>query len=289
MTTHTLAVPGATLTYDVHGELTPGTTPLVLAGSPMDAAGFTTLRSHLTDRVVVTYDPRNAGRSSADDPSAAVSAARHAEDLHALVDALGARPVELFGTSGGATNALVLVARHPEDVAVLVAHEPPMAAVLPDREAVLGAVDDLVSTYDASGSGPAMARFIALVTHRGPVPGDYLERPAPDPAAFGLPTTDDGRRDDPLMANMRDRGLDAALDVSALRAAPTRVVLAVGEESGGPEHGEIAGRAAHAVAAALGDDAVVFPGGHAGFLGGEHGQTGRPEEFAARLREVLAG
>jgi len=38
----------------------------------------------------------------------------------------------------------------------------------------------------------------------------------------------------------------------------------------------------------LGAEPVVFPGGHNGFLGGEYGQTGKPDEFAARLREVLA-
>jgi hypothetical protein len=34
---------------------------------------------------------------------------------------------------------------------------------------------------------------------------------------------------------------------------------------------------------------VAFPGGHGGFLGGEYGQTGEPDAFAATLRQVLAG
>jgi len=33
--------------------------------------------------------------------------------------------------------------------------------------------------------------------------------------------------------------------------------------------------------------AAVFPSHHGGFLGGEFGQSGEPEAFAARLREVL--
>jgi hypothetical protein len=34
---------------------------------------------------------------------------------------------------------------------------------------------------------------------------------------------------------------------------------------------------------------VIFPGGHGGFMGGEYGQEpGKPEAFAAKLREVLA-
>lgn len=289
MLTHTVSVPGATITYDVRGDVTPQTTPLVLIGSPMDATGFGTLASYFTDRVVVTYDPRNTGRSVRDEPTAAVSAEQHAEDLHALLTTLGTGPVDLFATSGGAVNGLTLVAAHPDDVATLVAHEPPMAGTLPDRDEIRAVCDDMVATYDAKGEGPAMAKFIALVMHRGPVGPDYLDRPAPDPAMFGMSADDDGARNDPLMSNMRNGGTDLVPDVAALQAASTRVVVAVGEDSGGPQNGELPGRAGFAVAAALGQDAVMFPSHHAGFLGGEFGQTGKPEEFAAKLREVLAG
>ena len=48
-------------------------------------------------------------------------------------------------------------------------------------------------------------------------------------------------------------------------------------------------RGAFAVAERLGAEPVIFPSGHGGFLGGEYGQTGQPDAFAARLREVLAG
>ena len=46
-------------------------------------------------------------------------------------------------------------------------------------------------------------------------------------------------------------------------------------------------RAAVAVAGRLGTEAVIFPGHHGGFLGGEFGYAGEPEAFAARLRAVL--
>jgi hypothetical protein len=41
------------------------------------------------------------------------------------------------------------------------------------------------------------------------------------------------------------------------------------------------------VAEAVGVPVVVFPGGHGGFLGGEYGQQGDPDGFAAALRSVL--
>ena len=134
---------------------------------------------------------------------------------------------------------------------------------------------------------PCIHEFLAIVTQRGELASDDVDRPGPDPAMFGLPTEDDGSRDDPLMANIRGGAVSRVPDLNVVRAAPTRVVIAVGVESGGPVDGEIAGRSAYAVAAALGRDAVLFPSGHQGFLGGEFGQTGEPEEFAAKLQQVL--
>jgi hypothetical protein len=42
------------------------------------------------------------------------------------------------------------------------------------------------------------------------------------------------------------------------------------------------------VSSTNGAAAVVFPSTHGGFLGGEYGQRGDPDAFAAKLREVLA-
>jgi pimeloyl-ACP methyl ester carboxylesterase len=285
MTTHTFEVPGAVLTYDVRRSGTRDAPVLLLIGSPMGAAGFGTLSRYFADRTVVTYDPRGVERSRRTDGAATSTPEEHADDVHRLIAALDAGPVDLFATSGGAVNALALVARHPEQVRTLVAHEPPDAAVLPDREVALAANRDVHETYLRSGLGPAMAKFIAISTHKGPITPDYLERPAPDPAMFGLPTEDDGSRDDVLLGQNLMSITHYEPDFAALRAASTRIVLAAGAES----EGELANRGAHAVAERLGTTPVTFPGGHAGFLGGEYGQMGEPEAFAARLREVLAG
>lgn len=185
----TLDVPGAVLHYDVRTGGSGGHPALLLAGSPMGAAGFGTLAGYFTDRTVITYDPRGAERSKRTDGSAESTPGEHADDLHRLIRELEAGPVDIFASSGGAVNALVLVARHPERVRTLVAHEPPASQELPDREAVLAAAVDIHETYLRGGYGPAMAKFIALVSHEGPVPAGWTDRPAPDPANFGRPPT----------------------------------------------------------------------------------------------------
>src|SRR3954466_2433500 len=190
--THTLDVPGAVLTYDVR----PGDgSVLLMVGSPMGAAGFGTLASHFPDRTVVTYDPRGVERSRRTDGATESTPEEHTDDLSRLITALDAGPVEVFGSSGAAVNALVLVARHPEQVRTLVAHEPPAIAALPDRETALAASRHVHDAYQRSGLGAGMAEFIRLAGHRGPVPADWTDQPTPDPAAFGLPTEDDGSRD----------------------------------------------------------------------------------------------
>lgn len=281
--THTLEAPGAVLTYDVRPNASSPEPPLMLIGSPMGAAGFATLASHFPDRTVVTYDPRGAERSRRTDGAARTRPEEHADDLHRIIAAVGG-PVDLFASSGGAVNALALIERHPDDVRILVAHEPPVHTVLPDREQLAAATRDIHDTYRRSGLGPAMAKFIKLVSLEGPLPGGYAEQPAPDPAMFGLPTQDDGSRDDPLVGQNILDGTAFEPDVDALRGASTRVLLARGAESGQT----MAARAADAIADRLGSAASVFPSHHAGFLGGEYGQTGEPDAFATRLREVLA-
>jgi len=280
-TTATIDTDGATIAYDVRNADVPGA-PLMLIGSPMAAPGFATLASHFPERMVVTYDPRGSERSTKTEPTSESTPEQHAGDLHAVISAVGRGPVELFATSGGAVNALALVARHPDDVRLLVAHEPPLAALLPDRDAAFAATEDIAETYRREGVGPAMAKFITLVMYQGEVPDDFAERPV-DPTMFGLPTEDDGNRTDPLVGHNIITCTHYEPDFDALRAAPTTIVVATGEESGR----ELARRGGDAVAERLGLTAVEFPGGHAGFLGGEYGQTGQPDEFAARLREVL--
>jgi pimeloyl-ACP methyl ester carboxylesterase len=170
--TYTLDVPGAVLTYDVRSNDSSTEPVLLLIGSPMGAAGFGTLAGHFAGRTVVTYDPRGVERSQRTDYATESTPDEHADDLRRLITALDAGPVEIFANSGGAVNALALVARHPEQVRTLVAHEPPAAQVLPDREYALAACLDIHETYQRSGLGPGMAKFIMLASHKGPIAAD---------------------------------------------------------------------------------------------------------------------
>ncbi len=282
--THTLEVPGAVLTYDVRSNDSSTEPVLLLIGSPMGAGGFTTLAGLFADRTVVTYDPRGAERSKRTDGALETTTDEHADDLHRLISAVATGPVDIFASSGGAVNGLALVAQHPEQVRTLVAHEPPAAQELPDREQALAACDDIRETYYRSGLGPAMAKFFVLVSHDGPLPEGFAEQPAPDPAQFGLPAGDDGARDNPLVGLNMPSCPAHLHDFDALRAAPARVVIGVGETSSRM----LAGRAAIAVAGRLRTEPVTFPGGHNGFAGGENGGTDESDAFAATLRKVLS-
>src|SRR6185295_5518776 len=251
-TTHTLDTGDAQIAYDVHGPLPAddGRPPLMMIGQPMTASGFGALSSHFPDRTVVTYDPRGLGRSTRSDGRTDNSPTVQAEDVHAVIEALGAGPVELFGSSGGAVTALALVAAHPDDVVTLVAHEPPIITVLPDAEAAKRAQAGFRDVYMEKGSSAGMAAFIAMSSWQGEYTDAYFAQPAPDPAAFGMPAAEDGSRDDPLLSDRSAAVTSYRPDVEALAAAPARIVIAVGEETGDT----FTGRTAVATAELLGQE-----------------------------------
>jgi pimeloyl-ACP methyl ester carboxylesterase len=285
MRTHTLETAEAVIVYDVEGPLptADGRPPLLMIGQPMDASGFRTLASYFPDRTVITYDPRGLGRSTRNDGRVDHLPTVQADDVHSLIAALAGGPVEMFASSGGAVTALALVTAYPDDVALLVAHEPPLATVLPDAEAAERALAGFRDVYAAKGRGAGMAAFIAATSWHGEFTDDYFARPQADPAQFGMPTEDDGSRDDPLLSDRSAAVSAYRPDFDALAATPTRVVIAVGEESAGT----FTARASAATAELLGQQATVFPSHHGGFVGGDSGYAGQPEAFARKLRDVL--
>jgi hypothetical protein len=109
-------------------------------------------------------------------------------------------------------TALALVAAFPDDVGTLVAHEPPLIPVLPDAQAAQRALAGVRDACEDKGSGAGMAAFLMMTSWRGEFTDDYFAQPAPDPAVFGMPTVDDGSRDDPLLS-------DRSWAVSSYRSA----------------------------------------------------------------------
>ena len=289
--TRTLNLPDVDLVHDLHGPVPPadGRPLLFMIGQPMCADGFADLAAQFPDRTVVTYDPRGLGRSTVRrDGRTDQRPEDQAADLHALKEHLApGERVEVFGSSGGAVAGLAWVALFPDDVATLVAHEPPSTWLLPDGEEVARAFGAVREAYQAGGQGRGMAQFIALTMWPGELTDAYFAQPAADPAMFGMPTDDDGRRDDPLLSERSATVTTYRYDLDAVAAAPTRVVAGVGEETGDT----ITARTARALAERLGGEAVVFPSHHGGFIGGgpENPYAGKPVEFGATLRRVLDG
>ncbi|WP_351234152.1 alpha/beta hydrolase [Streptomyces sp. NPDC002133] len=267
-TTRTLDVPGARLHYEVRG-----TGPLLLVtGAPMASADFAPLADALAgEYTVVTHDPRGISGSVLDDPEQDSTPELRADDLGALLDALGADSADVFGSSGGAVTGLALVARHPGRVRTLVAHEPPLLELLPDAAEQRAATDDIIATFHHEGVGAAWMKFMVNagfdIGGEGaptPPPGEPSEQQLADSARF-------------FAHELRGTALYVP-DVPALRAGPARVVVGIGAASGGL----LTYRTSTALAELLGAPPVEFPGDHGGFLG-------QPKEFAAVLHAVLSG
>jgi pimeloyl-ACP methyl ester carboxylesterase len=260
-----LDVPGARLYFEVRGS----GPVLMLIGHPMDSSGFAAVAALLADDyTVVTYDPRGFGRSLIDDRDQDAEPDMLADDVCRVLDTVGDRPAHVFGSSGGAVTGLALVARHPEHVQTLIAHEPPLALLLPDAQEARTGMHEIYDTYRESGIGAAWQRFF---TFTGINVGAPRENTSPGPA-------------DPSAVATSERFFAHGLfpitfykpDISALEAAPTRVVVAGGRTS----EGQFAHRTAVALSERLGTPLVDFPGGHGGF-------ASDPADFAAVLHRTL--
>ena len=262
-TSHLLDVPGARLYYEVRGS----GPVLMLIGHPMDSSGFAAIAPLLADdHTVVTYDPRGFGRSTIDDRNQDAEPDLLADDVRRVLEAVRGGPAQVFGSSGGAVTGLALVARHPGHVQTLVAHEPPVALLLPDAEKARADVHDIYDTYRNSGAGAAWQKFFAFAGIAMPPQGEDVA-PSEEMVATSERFFAHGTLPIALYAP----------DLAALRAVSARVVVAAGTTS----KGELAHRSAAALAERLGTPLITFPGGHGGF-------ATDAEDFVAVLRRTLA-
>jgi pimeloyl-ACP methyl ester carboxylesterase len=268
-----LRVPGASLYYTVHGS---GPILLMLQGGAGDADGSDSLVAHLVSHyTVVTYDRRGLSRSTLDEGAEALMRLEtHSDDVHHLLAALTTAPAYVFGSSIGALIGLDLVARHPDQVRTLVAHEPATPALLPDgeRAQVTQTQADVEQTHRSEGVAAAMRKMVTLSGVNLDDREQDVELPAP--TSHGVtrlaPNLDFFLTyDAPAVRRYRP-------NLDALQAASPRVVVAAGHSS----QGLWLYRASRALADQIGSHFVEFPGGHNGYVL-------HPRGFAGRLREVL--
>ncbi len=268
--TATVDVPGARLRYEVRGQ-----GPLLfVVGSPMAAADFAPLAHAMAvDHTVVTYDPRGLAGSTVEDPDQDATPDLRADDVAAIMNALGAESADVLGSSGGAVTGLALVTRHPGRVRTLVAHEPPLLELLPDAERHRAATDEIIAAFHRDGPGAAWAAFMVHA-------GYDLDDPKAGPPPGRDPTDEELAKQLADSARFFDHELRHTTrylpDVAALTASATRVIVGLGNESGRL----LTHATSHALAELLGQTTVEFPGDHGGFIGA-------PGVFADRLREVL--
>ncbi|MEU0938273.1 MULTISPECIES: alpha/beta hydrolase [unclassified Embleya] len=267
MESHTLAVPGADLYYEVRGS---GPVLLTINGSNGDTDLFATLGDRLADRyTVVAYDRRGNSRSRLTGPPGEQRIEEHADDAHRLLQALTSEPAAVFGTSSGAAIGLDLLVRHPEQVGLLVAHEPLVVGLLPEPKQWYAKFDNVGELYRTDGLKAAMVELSALFGLSGP-PEPTGDLPAPLRELLERVQTN-------VHFNLSYELSSFARfepDLTALRDAP--LVLAVSNE--GPE--TLLYRTTALLAERLDIPVFEFPTDHVGY-------ALRPDEFAVALAEVL--
>lgn len=264
-TTGMLDVPGARLYYEVRGD-----GPLLaLHAAPMDAAAFEPLADLLAvDHTVLTMDPRGINRSSVDDRDRDVAPDERAGDLASLLAHVDGGPAAVFGSSGGAVSALALAQDHPDLAHTVIAHEPPLAELVEDRESLRADTDDMIATYLAGDRRGAWKKFMESADIDLPV--DMFE------AMFGGPIAGRAAADERFsFAHMERPTTFWKPDLETLRGADG-LIVAIGQDSAG----ELCDRTSRALGAELDAEPVMFPGGHIGF-------AEDPAAFATRLRDVL--
>lgn len=248
-----------------------GPTLLLIPGGTGDATSFGGLPRLLArDFTVVTYDRRGFGRSAT--PTPPDDERRLADDVGDALGLLGAEPAYVLGSSSGAIVALHLAARHPDRVARVVAHEPPLIPLLPDANRWLALFDDVHATYRKEGAATAMRVFSAAVGLPD-APGDH-EIPAE--MLVRLTSNQNFFLEHELRQYVRQ-----VPDLRALGRAKDRLVLGGGRDSRDATGPLLPARPNQVLAARLDLGVTDFPGAHVGYLT-------HPAEFADAVRSALA-
>ena len=262
-----LEVPGARLYFELrgHGPL------IVLVGAPMTAGAFAPLADELAiDHTVLTCDPRGIGRSEVLDPDADSTPELRANDLAHLIEEASTGPATVFGSSGGAVTALALLQQRPDLISALIAHEPPLEDLLPNRDEQHAITQDVCDTYL---SGDILGGWRKFLTQAGfTMPPDAVEQ------YFGPDRDPQTLADEKYWFAHELRPTTWwTPNFDALRSFSARITIGIGEDS----TGQVCDNTARALATELQLTPTIFPGDHTGF-------TNEPHKFANSVRETLA-
>ncbi|GAA0897348.1 alpha/beta hydrolase [Virgisporangium ochraceum] len=264
--TEVLHVDDAGLYHELRGD-----GPLVvLAGAPMDADPFAGLAELLAvDHTVLTTDPRGIRRSSVGDRDAPSTPRQRAADLARLIDHVGRGPAALaLGSSGGAVSVLALAEDHPDSVAVVIAHEPPLLEILPDRDELMAATEEMLAIFETGDRVATFRTFMAIANLQLP---DEIVDMMTSADATPRELADEAFQ----YRNMYRATVGFRPDIARLTAVSTQVLVGLGEDSAG----ELCDRSSRILADLLGTEPMMFPGGHVGF-------ATDPAAFESRLRKI---
>jgi pimeloyl-ACP methyl ester carboxylesterase len=168
---HSVAVPGGRIYYRTEGS---GPPLVLIGGGPSNADTLSALARELGPIcTAITYDRRGYSRSTLTDPSQPASISLHADDVRHIIDDVGAGPASVFATSVGALIGLELTAAHPDSVARVIVHEPPLGQFVPSDSAA--AFDVALDPDDAGAALDQIAESIGIT--RGRSLADSPDRP----------------------------------------------------------------------------------------------------------------
>ncbi|MGW3494390.1 alpha/beta fold hydrolase [Streptomyces sp. NPDC001020] len=255
------------LHYDVRGD---GPVLLVIPGGAGHPMGLDAMTEHLTDHfTVVTYDPLGLAHGRLGLPVGKQRVEAWSEGARRVLDEVlpDGESAYVFGASSGGIAALDLLARHPERLRHVVAHEPPVVEVLPDAARQRAMFTDVYDTYRKAGPQAAGARLAAGLAEVDPAPVEGHPPPVEEELATPMAV---------FLTRVLCPFSSHMPDLPALKSSPLTLAAGVGSRGG------LLHRTASLTAQSTGSRFAEFPGGHVGAL--EH-----PREFAARLRETLRG
>jgi pimeloyl-ACP methyl ester carboxylesterase len=257
MSTHQLAVPGASLYYEVRGS---GPALVLIPGGNGDAGPFTQLASELARRfTVISYDRRGFSRSALEMPPDERRLETDGDDVIRLIDQHTQGPAWVFGSSSGAIVGLDVITRYPHRVSKLVAHEPPLLSILPDASKHLKFVDDVYETYRRSGVEEAMSVFSAAIGLQRPVASMPRGRLPPEAAELMQRI----HRNFVYWFEHELRQYPRVTpDFDRLQAVAGKIILAGGRES----REQFPYQPNLVLAQRLGLEVIDFPGNHIGYV-----------------------